>query len=173
MAIKFTKQVFITGIILLVLLILPFVFKKTQTAELVKNYPTPPPVLTPKQISVGQNQLGVYIANTDTTRQKGLGGIDSLPESEGMLFVFDSKNTSQVFWMKDMRFALDIIWIKDNRVIQIDKKVPAPQPNTPDSALRLYTPNTPIDYVLEVNAGYSDSHGIKIGDSVNLSGVGL
>lgn len=65
-----------------------------------------------------------------------------------------------------MEFAIDIIWIKDGKIIQIDKNVEAPAVGTPDNKLKLYSPKSAVDYVLEVNSGYSDLNNIKVGDSV-------
>jgi uncharacterized membrane protein (UPF0127 family) len=73
--------------------------------------------------------------------------------------------------MKDMLIPLDFIWVANGKIVKIDKNVPAPAPNTPDGNLKTYSPGTPIDYVLEVNAGFSDKNNIKVGDSVNLSGI--
>jgi len=85
-----------------------------------------------------------------------------------MLFVFEQENIRQSFWMKDMNFAIDIIWISDEEIIQIDENIPPPDPGMPDSELKSYLPNQPIDYVLEVNAGFSDENNIKIGDPVKI-----
>lgn len=119
-----------------------------------------------KQLDIGNTSLSVEIADTDSLRQKGLSGRDSLSENSGMLFVFP-KSSFPSFWMKDMKFALDLIWITDGKVAQIDKKV-QPEPGKTNSELTLYSPEKPIDYVLEVNSGFSESHNIKVGDSVTI-----
>ncbi|MGB6881980.1 MAG: DUF192 domain-containing protein, partial [Microgenomates group bacterium] len=106
---------------------------------------------------------------TEIQRRQGLSGKENLPEGEGMLFIFESKNIQPPFWMKDMKFAIDIIWIDDDKIVQIDKDIQPPEPGASDNKLVLYTPNQPIDYVLEVNAGFSEENKIKVGDSVNLS----
>jgi len=67
--------------------------------------------------------------------------------------------------MLGMRFPIDIIWIKNNRVVGIEKNVPAPEKGIPEAALKVYNPPESVDRVLEINAGLSDSLGIKIGDS--------
>ena len=83
-----------------------------------------------------------------------------------MLFVINNNKVTPTFWMKDMRIAIDIIWIKNSKIIQIDKNVDPPAPNTPDNKLKLYSPKSAVDYVLEVNSGYSDLHNIKVGDAI-------
>jgi len=120
------------------------------------NTATPAPKET---IKIGDTQIKVDIADTNEERAKGLGGITSLAEDEGMLFVFDKKDTTPSFWMKDMLIPLDIIWINDSKVVRIDKNIPN------SDQTKLYNPGTPIDYVIEVNAGFSDKKGLKVGDS--------
>ena len=124
----------------------------------------------PITIKVKDMDLTVDVADTKETRTKGLSGRTSLNENSGMLFIFDTKNTVPYFWMKDMLIPLDIIWVNDGAIAKIDKKVQPPKTGTPDSALPILSPDVPIDYVLEVNAGYTDKKGIKIGDTVDLLG---
>jgi len=65
-----------------------------------------------------------------------------------------------------MKIAIDIIWLKNGKIIQIDKNVAPPTAGTSDKNLKLYSPKTAVDYVLEVNFGYSDLNNIKVGDTV-------
>lgn len=118
-----------------------------------------------KTVKIGNTQVAAEVANSDAERQKGLSGRASLDRDAGMLFVMNNKVTP-TFWMKDMKIAIDIIWIKEGKIIQIDKNVPPPSFGTPDNKLKLYSPKSAVDYVLEVNSGYSDSNNIKVGDSV-------
>jgi uncharacterized membrane protein (UPF0127 family) len=82
-----------------------------------------------------------------------------------MLFLFDPKETPS-FWMKDMLFPIDIIFINDGTVVTVYKNV---QPPIDGQNLPLYKPNQPIDDVLEINAGLSEQYGIKEGDSVKIT----
>lgn len=132
------------------------------------NSGSPTPVIT-KVITVAGKNINVEIANTQTTREKGLGGRASLSEDNGMLFVFDTKDVTETFWMKGMLFPLDMIWIANGKVVAINKNIPVPASGTPDDKLVDYSPGRPIDYVLEVNAGFSDKNNIKVGQS--LSGL--
>jgi uncharacterized membrane protein (UPF0127 family) len=86
-----------------------------------------------------------------------------------MLFVFENKDVIPGFWMKDMKFSIDIIWINDGKIAQITKELPTPEPGTPDRNLPIYTPEGGIDYVLEVPAGFSDKNDILVGSVVDLS----
>ena len=118
-------------------------------------------------VIIGQNKINVEIASTESARNKGLSDRDSLGENDGMLFVFDQPGKYS-FWMKDMRFALDLIWINDNKVVEITPNV-LHEPNVPAKSLKMYTPQVLIDSVLEVNTGWAAKNGIKIGDSLNLT----
>ena len=120
-----------------------------------------------KHLTIGSTTIALEIADTQSTRSKGLSDRSSLDQNSGMLFVFTETKKYQ-FWMKGMNFPIDILWIKDNVVVDILKNVPAPAKGTPDQELPLYEPITPINQVLEVNAGFVDAHGIKVGDSITL-----
>jgi uncharacterized membrane protein (UPF0127 family) len=124
-----------------------------------------------RTLVVGEKALSVEIVNTETLREKGLGGRTSLPTESGMLFVFETKKVNPIFWMKDMLIPLDIIWIADSKIVKIDKNVPAPSAGTPDDKLKKFSANQPVDYVLEVNAGFADSNNVKVGDSIDLSKI--
>lgn len=128
--------------------------------------PSPAAVYLPKEsIKIGDVIIQAEIANTETTRELGLGGRSSLAENSGMLFEFDTKGVSPNFWMKGMLIPLDIIWISGNKVVKIDKNIQAPAAGIPDSSLKVYSSGQPIDYVLEVNAGFSDKNDITAGSS--------
>jgi uncharacterized membrane protein (UPF0127 family) len=128
-------------------------------------------VPTLKTVTIGSKVVNVEVASTEASREQGLSGRTSLAADGGMLFVFESKQVNPTFWMKGMQIPLDFIWISGGKVVRIDQNVPAPSPNTPDSSLKLYIAGQPIDYVLEVNAGFSQLNSIKVGDSVTLTGI--
>lgn len=118
-----------------------------------------------------QVQVVVELARTPEERTRGLSGHDPLGEREGMLFVFDEPGL-YAFWMKEMRFALDLLWIEGGKVVHLEKRVPSPPPGLTDlSRLPLYTPAQPARYVLEVNAGFADRHGIGVDTPVSFRGV--
>jgi len=121
-------------------------------------------------VKVGEISVDVRLAISPEQHRQGLSGTESLGETEGMLFLFDKKSDSPpVFWMKDMLIPLDFIWIKDNKVFHIHQDIPFPTPGTSDTELKLYAPNGPVDYVLEVNAGFIKKHNVVIGTEVDLS----
>jgi uncharacterized protein len=118
-------------------------------------------------VRIGENELLVQIADTAKSREKGLSGRTGLAEGTGMLFVFPQP-TQVTFWMKDMNFPLDIIFIRDNRVVSIEKSAPNFPRGTPLEELPRYTSPEPVDMVLEVPAGWSDSNGVSIGSLLNM-----
>lgn len=131
---------------------------------------TPTPTQFVPKVTINEKEIKVEIAKTSKERTKGLGERSSLDTDYGMLFVFDSAR-SPVFWMKDMKFPIDIIWIKSGKIVKIDKNVPVPKTGVQDTSLPKYSAQESVDYVLEVNAGFSDSNSIKVGDSVSISGI--
>jgi uncharacterized membrane protein (UPF0127 family) len=110
---------------------------------------------------VGQ-VVKIELALTQKEQEQGLSGHESLKNDEGMLFVF-SKPQKNHFWMKDMNFPIDIIWIDENfRVIYIQKNVlPSSYPNS-------FGPAVDNSYVLEVSSGFSEKNNLKEGDSVEF-----
>ncbi len=117
------------------------------------------------QVKIGETAVNVEVADSPELRAMGLGGRERLDANSGMLFIF-SKPMKARFWMKNMKFPLDLIWIRNNEVVDILKNIPNPAPNTEDSQLPVYEPKTEVDRVLEANSGFADSHNIKVGDKV-------
>jgi uncharacterized membrane protein (UPF0127 family) len=111
-----------------------------------------------------QNQIfTVELAVTQLEKERGLGYRDSLDEHLGMLFPYDHSERYS-FWMKGMRFPIDIIWINDNKIVDISKNVPV----STNSILFTYAPKEPVNQVLELNAGVSNRYNFQIGDSVTI-----
>lgn len=125
------------------------------------------PVLNTVQIKIGSNMLKAEVASTSAERAKGLSGRPSIASDSGMLFVFDSPGKYQ-FWMKNMKFPIDMIFVSQGQVVDLLKDVPAPSPNQKDADLAHYQPVADIDMVLEVESGYVDKHNIVKGDSLSL-----
>jgi uncharacterized membrane protein (UPF0127 family) len=111
-------------------------------------------------VSLGGTHYNVEVADTTYLQEKGLSGHAPLSENEGMLFIFNKPDTYG-FWMKDMLFPLDIIWIgADMHVVHIENSL------APETYPTVYYPQSPALYVLEVSAGEAQKHNIKIGDNV-------
>ncbi len=119
---------------------------------------------------VGDAIVRAEIADDNAERALGLGGRDSLARDAGMYFVLTT-DTPRI-WMKGMRFPLDLVWIDDDRVVEVTARVPDQPPGTPETELPIYSPAQPANRVLEVNAGWAQHHGVQPGDTVRLGNAG-
>ena len=120
------------------------------------------PSIVQKQLTINDNAINVEVAQTQEELIQGLSGRQSLENNTGMLFIhFDYKIRN--YWMNEMRFPLDIIWIKDNKVVNISKNVP---PFTTDNQIGRAGSQLPVNMVLEVSAGLASKYRIKPGDYV-------
>ena len=115
-------------------------------------------------VKINNQTIEVELAVNPEDQARGLGGRDSLLENSGMLFVYGDY-VKPAFWMKEMRFPIDIIWIKDRTVVGLEQNV---QPVATGRDLPLYRPGGLVNYVLEVNAGYVEKYGISVGDKVEF-----
>lgn len=104
----------------------------------------------------------IAIADTESLRAQGLSGISKLGPDEGMLFIFP-RDGKYAFWMKDMRFSIDILWLSSEGVVvdMVERVSPSTYPDS-------FIPETPARYVLELPEGYVEAHGVKVGDIVRL-----
>lgn len=103
------------------------------------------------------------LADTEAERERGLMGRTELASNSGMVFVFDGR-TGGSFWMRDTLIPLSIaFWDGDGRVVDILEMKPC----TTDPCT-LYAPRAPYTTALEMNAGWFDDHGVRIGDRVDL-----
>jgi uncharacterized membrane protein (UPF0127 family) len=114
------------------------------------------------KLAIGNEVMKVELAKTLIQREKGLSGKLNLPENNGILFVFERPGLYS-FWMKDMNFAIDIIWLDENMLV-VDIKERA----KPSSYPERFISDEPARYVLEANAGFVSSAGIKIGSSAKI-----
>jgi len=115
------------------------------------------------QIEINGHRFTVELAVTPKEQERGLGYRDSLPVDAGMLFVYQSAQIYG-FWMKGMRFPIDIIWIADETIVDITKNAPV----ATTSSLPTYSPKEPANKVFEVHAGTADRLGFQIGDDVKI-----
>ncbi len=116
------------------------------------------------RVTIGSTVVQAEVADTLPKQIKGLMFRKSLGENAGMLFPFGYDGFHGI-WMANMSFPLDIIWINsEGRIVDIVKDAP------PCGIIcsTVYRPSETARYVLEVNAGFADGHGIKIGNIVNF-----
>ncbi len=113
-------------------------------------------VITPK------GAITAEVADTKSSRELGLSGRSQMNINEGLLFVFDVPG-KYGFWMKDMLYALDIVWINQNGVVvEIERNV------TPESYPKTFMNKSPASYVLELNGGVAEKQGLYIGSKIKI-----
>ena len=122
--------------------------------------------IQPRMVAVhlGNAVISTTIADTPVLRTQGLSDTASLPAGQGMLFVFQNDDTWR-FWMKDMRYNLDIIWL------DADKKVVTIAPDVPPSSYpqTVFSPSRAARYALEVNAGVAAKSNVTVGEKATFT----
>ena len=124
----------------------------------------PNPPLPSTHVSIGGKTFTAELAQTAVQQARGLSGRDNLPENGGMLFIFPGLGSTG-FWMKDMKFPIDIVWIRGDQVVGFQENM-QPEPGKTLFQLTIYYPPEEIDKVLEINAGTVAKDGLKVGDTV-------
>jgi len=112
-------------------------------------------------LSINNIEIPVEMVDTAESRRLGLSYRESLDEGSGMLFDMKASAITS-FWMKDMNFPLDIIWIDGDKIVNISKNLPSAGTHPSIS----YSSELPVDFVLEVNGGFCDKEGIETGDII-------
>lgn len=116
-------------------------------------------------IKVNSVNLEADLALSVEEQSKGLSIKDNLKPDEGMLFPYDSPRILS-FWMKDMKFPIDILWLNaDKEVVHVEENL---QPCSPFLPCPSYTPDVQAQYVLETVAGFSSANGIIEGTPVEF-----
>lgn len=111
---------------------------------------------------VGEAYFNFEVADTGAKRTLGLSGRDPLPATDALLFVFDTYDT-HCFWMKDMKFAIDILWFDADKKLVYEKRNV-----TPDTYPTSFCPDVPVQYVVEVTAGVAEKNQIKLGSVLDV-----
>jgi len=142
---------------------------EVEIQESKKIYPQTPQIID--GVIIGGQKILVEVAVMLDEITKGLSGRESLREGNGMLFVFedmgDAFSPAHDFWMRNMKFSIDMIWIgRDHKIVYIKKDA------RPESYPETFGPGAEVDarYVLEVNSGFSEKYNIKEGDLVEFFG---
>jgi uncharacterized membrane protein (UPF0127 family) len=111
------------------------------------------------KLRLGDGVFQARVADTQSEREKGLSGTAYLGQDQALLFVYERDDKWSI-WMKDMNYAIDIVWLdKDKKVVYIVKNAkPESYPN------ESFSPNEPARYIVEFAAGTVDKKTINIGD---------
>jgi uncharacterized membrane protein (UPF0127 family) len=107
-------------------------------------------------------EISAEIADEPSEISQGLSGRDSLRENSGMYFDLGARRIA-TFWMRGMKFPIDIIWIDEVEVVYIVEDAPVPS----DNSIPSFTSTKAATHVLEVNAGFVDKYNIKVGDKID------
>lgn len=106
--------------------------------------------------------VSLIVVDTPGTRELGLSGRSGLPENSAMLFVFDKPDIYS-FWMKDMKFPIDIIWLDGSYcIIHLESAL------FPDTYPRTFGPAEKSLFVLETNAHFAEKNNLKVGDFLKI-----
>ncbi len=111
--------------------------------------------------------IAAEIAETREQQVRGLSGRAALGPDEGMLFIY-AEEGNHTFWMRDMLISIDMIWIRNFRIVHIEASVPVPAPGTPVNRLPTYDAPEPSNFVLEIPAGRSAELGVAVGGRVRF-----
>jgi uncharacterized membrane protein (UPF0127 family) len=114
--------------------------------------------------SLGNKIYRFEIVNSNNGRTQGLSDRIEIG-SDGMLFVFNQPDFHSI-WMKDMLFDLDLIWLKNEVVVDFDLGVSKPESGSSLAKLTIYQPEQKVNLLIEVAAGFVEQEEIKIGDEL-------
>ena len=118
------------------------------------------------KVEIGGQTIKVLVADTVSHQTKGWSGAGDMGSVQGMWFKFNSR-IPHAMVMRDMEFPLDIAWIDNGMIVDIAPNL-APEKDRAEAELAIYRPRLPADAVLELPAGFTAAHGIKIGDRVKF-----
>jgi hypothetical protein len=119
-------------------------------------------------VIIGNHTFKVSEAVSQQEQEIGLSETGSISQDQGMIFLFKAP-AYYSFWMKDMKFPIDIIYIKEDTIVTI--KSNAQPPKNASGNLIIYTPTDPADKVLEIQAGLSQKYNFKNGDKVKYENL--
>lgn len=155
------KILFAFAILLILALGIVFVqnYIKTKSFSLLKKNTT---------ATIGNHTFTLSIARSQKEKETGLSETKLLSEDQGMIFIFD-KSDYYSFWMKNMKFPIDIIYINNDAIVTIIKNA---QTVKPQDNPTVYSSTQPADKVLEIQAGLSEKYKFKEGDSVKYENLG-
>lgn len=120
-------------------------------------------------MTIGDVAVEASVADTLTSRIKGLSDTPYLPEGVVKLFAFGTPGSHSI-WMKDMNYPLDILWVNESgTIVHIEEDV-SPDTYIAANPQASETFASPIDawFVIETNAGFVSEHGIEVGSAVSI-----
>ena len=118
------------------------------------------------ELAVGGQNLKVLVAKSPARLYEGCSNKDNLGKMDGMLFIFGDYSQHPMV-MRNMRFALDMVWLDGNEIVDMAKNL-QPEPDKTEIELTPYIARVKNNMVLELPAGFLDKYGVKIGDKVEF-----
>jgi uncharacterized membrane protein (UPF0127 family) len=139
-----------------------FVTRPSQPSGASASFSLPQQKLSRVSVRLGGEAFDVMVARTEAEQSLGLGGLSGLKPNEGMIFPY-ANDDSYGFWMKDMLFSIDIVWLdKNSKIVWIEKNV------SPDTYPSIYFPRVPARSVLELSAGTIERLGVTVGSVLEI-----
>lgn len=115
-------------------------------------------LLSSRTLTLGTVPLQAWIANRRRSRTLGLMHVRSMPEENGMLFVYPDVGRRS-FWMRNTYIPLSLAYVRaDGTIEQILDMQPLTEVSHPSK--------TAVKFVLEVNQGWFERHGIAVGTRI-------
>ncbi len=166
-------------IVIIILVIVGWLFARQPLFK--PNWPTnnanntsivnqPDTVVVKPQVVIKDKIFDVVVADEPAIQRQGLSGQASLADNQGMLFIYSGAQIL-TFWMKDMKFNVDLLWLDGDQVVAFEKNMLAPEIGIADDQLLRYTSPQAVDKVLEIPSGSIDALGIKAGDKVIFKNI--
>ena len=149
------KKIIFIGV---TLMIMAFLFYQVKTGL------RPGESIVSPNVIINGHVIKIEIADDFDKQTSGLSGRPVLGINEGMLFIFNNKQVRR-FWMKNMNFPLDIVWLDTDKVVNIGQNLP-PEGESP---AHTYSSVAPVNNVLEINAGLAAKYDLKIGDKIIIN----
>lgn len=118
-------------------------------------------------VTIGKNTVKLEVAQTEEEIQRGLMYRTALDKDSGMVFLFKPPRAVR-FWMFHCFISLDMIFVKDGKIVAISENVPPCKSPNPGDCPTYPDKDVDVNEVIEVNAGYCKEHGIKEGDTVKF-----
>jgi len=115
-------------------------------------------------LKINDQILNIEVSDDALSKAKGLSGRENLGENCGMIFLF-SEEARHTFWMKDMNFPLDIIYVRENEIVEIFKNVPI---FDEAGEITEIFPEQKADKIIELKSGWCDLYGVQTGDKIEL-----
>ena len=138
---------------------------KTEIKETKDNTKLQEKIWKKQNIKIGDKNYEIFVTETEEERNTGLAAFENIKDNEGMLFEFPEENFYS-FWMKDMKFDIDIIFLDQNKkVIQIFESVQKSSYQNKENH-QIYLPKLKSKYVIEIKSGESKKNQLKVGDVI-------